>query len=50
VVLGIAEATLALEMQAYLDDITRTIHARPTCPGAFAETCGDAKDESIYVS
>lgn len=46
----IAEATLALEMQAYLEDITRTIHAHPTFPEAFSEACEDAKDENIYVS
>lgn len=46
----IAEATLALEMQAYLDDITRTIHAHPTFPEAFAEACEDAKNESVHVS
>lgn len=44
----IAEATLALEMQAYLDDITRTIHAHPTFPEALAEACEDAKGESIH--
>lgn len=46
----IAEATLALEMQAYLDDVARTIHTHPTFPEAFAEACEDAKDENIYVS
>lgn len=46
----IAEATLALEMQAYLDDITRTIHAHPTFPEAFAEACEDALDENVHVS
>ncbi|PSG99783.1 MAG: dihydrolipoyl dehydrogenase [Nanohaloarchaea archaeon SW_4_43_9] len=46
----IAEATLALEMQAYLEDITRTIHAHPTFPEAFAEACEDAKNESVHVS
>ena len=45
----IAEATLALEMQAYLDDITKTIHAHPTFPEAFAEACEDAKNESIHI-
>ncbi len=44
----IAEATLALEMQAYLDDIINTIHAHPTFPEAFQEACEDAKDESIH--
>lgn len=45
----IAEATLALEMQAYLDDVTRTIHAHPTFPETFAEACEDAKDESVHT-
>lgn len=44
----IAEATLALEMQAYLDDIANTIHAHPTFPEAFAEACEDALDRSIH--
>ncbi|MBY6293972.1 dihydrolipoyl dehydrogenase [Nanohaloarchaea archaeon H01] len=46
----IAEATLALEMQAYLDDITRTIHAHPTFPETLAEACEDAKNENVHVS
>jgi len=44
----IAEATLALEMQAYLDDIANTIHAHPTFPEAFAEACEDALDKAIH--
>lgn len=44
----IAEATLALEMQAYLDDITNTIHAHPTFPEAFAEACEDAQGDPIH--
>lgn len=45
----VAEATLALEMQAYLDDIANTIHAHPTFPEALAEACEDAKNESIHI-
>lgn len=45
----IAEATLALEMQAYLDDVINTIHAHPTFPEAFAEACEDARDEAIHI-
>lgn len=45
----IAEATLGLEMQAYLDDIINTIHAHPTFPEAFAEACEDAKEEAIHI-
>lgn len=45
----IGEATLALEMQAYLDDIINTIHACPTFPEAFMEACEDARDEAIHI-
>ncbi|WEL22909.1 dihydrolipoyl dehydrogenase [Candidatus Nanohalovita haloferacivicina] len=45
----IAEATLALEMQAYLDDVANTIHAHPTFPEGFAEACEDALDKSIHT-
>jgi len=44
----IAEATLALEMNAYLDDIANTIHAHPTFPEALADAAEAAKDESIH--
>ena len=44
----IAEATLALEMQAYLDDVANTIHAHPTFPEALAEACEDALGKSIH--
>lgn len=44
----IAEATLALEMQAYLDDIINTIHAHPTFPEVFQEACEDAKGKSVH--
>jgi dihydrolipoamide dehydrogenase len=44
----IAEATLALEMQAYLEDIANTIHAHPTFPEAFSEACEDALDQCIH--
>lgn len=45
----IAEATLALEMQAYLDDIANTIHAHPTFPEALAEACKDALNKSVHI-
>ncbi len=45
----ISEATLALEMQAYLDDIVNTIHAHPTFPEAFAEACEDAQGNPIHT-
>lgn len=44
----IAEATLALEMQAYLDDIINTIHAHPTFSEVLQEACEDARAESIH--
>lgn len=45
---SIAEATLALEMDAHLDDIANTIHAHPTFPEAVAEAAEAAKGESIH--
>lgn len=45
----LSEATLALEMQAYLDDIANTIHAHPTFPEALAEACKDALDKSVHI-
>lgn len=45
----IAEATLALEMGAYLDDIANTIHAHPTFPEALKEAAAAAKDESVHT-
>jgi len=44
----IAEATLALEMDATLDDIATTLHAHPTFPEALADAAEAAKGESIY--
>jgi dihydrolipoamide dehydrogenase len=45
----IAEATLALEMDAYLDDIADTIHAHPTFPEALADAAEAARGESIHT-
>jgi dihydrolipoamide dehydrogenase len=45
----IAEATLALELDATLDDIATTIHAHPTFPEALADAAEAAKDESIHT-
>jgi dihydrolipoamide dehydrogenase len=44
----IAEATLALELDATLEDITSTIHAHPTFPEVLAEAAEDALGESIH--
>lgn len=45
----LAEATLALELQAYLDDIINTIHAHPTFPEALQEACKDALNKSAHI-
>ena len=44
----IAEATLALELDATLDDVATTIHAHPTFPEALADAAEAAKGESIH--
>jgi dihydrolipoamide dehydrogenase len=45
----IAEAALALEMGAYLEDVALTIHAHPTQPEAFMEACKVALGEPIHM-
>ena len=45
----IAEAALALEMGAYLEDVALTIHAHPTLPEAFMEACKAALGEAIHM-
>jgi len=45
----IAEAALALEMGAYLEDVSLTIHAHPTLPEAFMEACKAALGEAIHA-
>ncbi len=44
----IAEATLALEMGAFLEDVALTIHAHPTLPEALMEACKAALGEAIH--
>jgi dihydrolipoamide dehydrogenase len=44
----IAEAALALEMGAYLEDVALTVHAHPTLPEAFMEACKAALGEAIH--
>ena len=44
----IAEATVALEMGAYLEDVALTIHAHPTLPEALMEACKAALGEAIH--
>jgi dihydrolipoamide dehydrogenase len=45
----IAEAALALEMGAYLEDVALTIHAHPTLPEGLMEACKLALGEPIHV-
>jgi dihydrolipoamide dehydrogenase len=45
----IAEAALALEMGAYLEDVALTVHAHPTLPEAFMEACKAALGEAIHM-
>jgi dihydrolipoamide dehydrogenase len=45
----IAEATLAIEMGAMLDDLALTIHAHPTLPEALAEAAEDALGKAIHL-
>jgi len=45
----IAEAALALEMGAYLEDVALTIHTHPTMPEAFMEACKVALGEPIHM-
>jgi dihydrolipoamide dehydrogenase len=45
----VAEAALALEMGAYLEDVALTIHAHPTLPEAFMEACKVALGEPIHM-
>ena len=44
----IAEATLALELDASLDDIATTMHAHPTFPETLVEAAEAAKGEAIH--
>jgi dihydrolipoamide dehydrogenase len=45
----IAEAALALEMGAYVEDVALTVHAHPTLPEAFMEACKAALGEAIHA-
>jgi dihydrolipoamide dehydrogenase len=45
----IAEATLALEMGAHVDDVGLTIHAHPTLPEAFMEAVKHAVGEAVHT-
>jgi len=45
----IAEAALAIEMGACVEDIIRTIHTHPTLPEAFPEAIESAFGKSIHI-
>jgi len=45
----IAEATLALELDASLADIVTTMHAHPTFPETLVEAAEAAQDEAIHA-
>jgi len=45
----IAEATLALELDATLNDIATTLHGHPTFPEAVVDAAEDARGESIHT-
>jgi dihydrolipoamide dehydrogenase len=45
----VAEATLALEMGAFVDDIGLTIHAHPTLPEALQEAVKHAVGEAVHA-
>jgi dihydrolipoamide dehydrogenase len=45
----VGEATLAIQMEATLDEIAETIHAHPTLSEAFREAVLDAKGEAIHI-
>lgn len=44
----VAEATLAIEMGALVEDIRLTVHAHPTLAEAFREACEDALGEAPH--
>jgi dihydrolipoamide dehydrogenase len=46
----IAEASLALQMSATLDDVALTVHAHPTLSEAFVEACKVALGAAIHAS
>jgi len=45
----IAEATLAIEMGAVLDDLRLTIHAHPTLAEGMMESAAAAMGEAIHI-
>lgn len=45
----VAEATLAIEMGAFVDDLGLTIHAHPTLPEALQEAVKNAVGEAVHM-
>lgn len=45
----IAEATLAIEMGAFVDDVSLTVHAHPTLPEALMEAVKHAVGEAVHT-
>jgi dihydrolipoamide dehydrogenase len=45
----VAEAALALEMGATLEDVALTVHAHPTLPEAFQEACLAAQGQAVHM-
>ena len=45
----IAEATLAIEMGATLEDISLTVHAHPTMPEVILESSENALGKAIHI-
>lgn len=45
----IAEAALAIEMGACVEDVVRTIHTHPTLPESFAEAVEAAVNKAIHI-
>jgi dihydrolipoamide dehydrogenase len=45
----VGEATMAIQMEATLEEVAETIHAHPTLSEAFREAVLDAKGEAIHI-
>ena len=45
----IAEATLAIEMAAYAEDVGLTVHAHPTLSEAMNESFRHALKEAVHI-
>jgi dihydrolipoamide dehydrogenase len=45
----IAEATLAMAMEASAEDIASTVHVHPTFSEAFMEAAADARGEAVHI-